>query len=55
MIASMHMPKDVLQATIQDLSIDDESRVTIAQKGSSICKNDKRNRSITFKRFLLIR
>ncbi|MFJ7184433.1 primosomal protein DnaI [Lysinibacillus xylanilyticus] len=38
MIASMHMPKDVLQATIQDLLIDDESRVTIAQKAAQFVK-----------------
>ena len=38
MIASMHMPKDVLQATIQDLMIDDESRVMIAQKAAQFVK-----------------
>ena len=38
MIASMHMPKDVLQATIQDLLIDDESRVMIAQKAAQFVK-----------------
>ncbi|MFJ7888864.1 primosomal protein DnaI [Lysinibacillus xylanilyticus] len=38
MIASMHMPKDVLQATIQNLLIDDESRVMIAQKAAQFVK-----------------
>lgn len=38
MIASMHMPKDVLRATIQDLLIDDESRVMIAQKAAQFVK-----------------
>ncbi|MCM0625411.1 primosomal protein DnaI [Lysinibacillus sp. OL1_EC] len=34
MIASMHMPKDVLQATISDLFIDDHSRIDIANKAT---------------------
>lgn len=34
MISSMHMPKDVLQATLKDLKIDDVSRVDIANKAA---------------------
>ena len=34
MISSMHMPKDVLQATLKDLMIDDVSRVDIANKAA---------------------
>ncbi|WP_264989127.1 primosomal protein DnaI [Lysinibacillus piscis] len=34
MIASMHMPKDVLQATLSDLYIDDRLRMDIANKAT---------------------
>ncbi len=53
MIASMHMPKDVLQATIQDLSIDDESRVMIAQKAAQFIKATKESGHLPSKGFYL--
>ncbi|WP_445480842.1 primosomal protein DnaI [Lysinibacillus irui] len=53
MIASMHMPKDVLQATIQDLSIDDESRVAIAQKAAQFVKMTKESGQLPSKGFYL--
>ncbi|WP_291757313.1 primosomal protein DnaI [Lysinibacillus sp. UBA5990] len=53
MIASMHMPKDVLQATIQDLSIDDESRVMIAQKAAQFVKATKESGHLPSKGFYL--
>ncbi|KOY81190.1 primosomal protein DnaI [Lysinibacillus macroides] len=53
MIASMHMPKDVLQATIQDLSIDDESRVMIAQKAAQFVKTTKEMGQLPSKGFYL--
>lgn len=34
MISSMHMPKDVLKATLKDLMIDDKSRLEIAHKAA---------------------
>ncbi|OXS73683.1 primosomal protein DnaI [Lysinibacillus sp. KCTC 33748] len=39
MIASMHMPKDVLQATISDLFIDDHTRVDIANRATDFVQN----------------
>lgn len=53
MIASMHMPKDVLQATIHDLSIDDESRVAIAQKATQFVKLTKETGQLPAKGFYL--
>ncbi|MEK5232836.1 primosomal protein DnaI [Lysinibacillus sp. FSL K6-0232] len=53
MIASMHMPKDVLQATIQDLSIDDESRVAIAQQAAQFVKITKETGHLPSKGFYL--
>lgn len=53
MIASMHMPKDVLQATIHDLSIDDESRVAIAQKAAQFVKLTKETGQLPAKGFYL--
>ncbi|MGE7807536.1 primosomal protein DnaI [Lysinibacillus sp. YS11] len=53
MIASMHMPKDVLQATIHDLSIDDESRVAIAQKAAQFVKITKETGQLPAKGFYL--
>ncbi|QSB12350.1 primosomal protein DnaI [Lysinibacillus fusiformis] len=53
MIASMHMPKDVLQATIHDLSIDDESRVAIAQKAAQFVKMTKETGQLPAKGFYL--
>ncbi|MED4888679.1 primosomal protein DnaI [Lysinibacillus sp. FSL R7-0073] len=53
MIASMHMPKDVLQATIHDLSIDDESRVMIAQKAAQFVKATKESNHLPSKGFYL--
>lgn len=53
MIASMHMPKDVLQATIHDLSIDDESRVAIAQKAAQFVKVTKETGQLPAKGFYL--
>lgn len=53
MIASMHMPKDVLQATIHDLSIDDESRVAIAQKAAQFVKLTKEAGQLPAKGFYL--
>lgn len=53
MIASMHMPKDVLQATIHDLSIDDESRVAIAQKAAQFVKLTKETGQLPGKGFYL--
>ncbi|WP_256451378.1 primosomal protein DnaI [Lysinibacillus sp. ACHW1.5] len=53
MIASMHMPKDVLQATIHDLSIDDESRVAIAQKAAQFIKITKETGQLPAKGFYL--
>ncbi|WHP43728.1 primosomal protein DnaI [Lysinibacillus boronitolerans] len=53
MISSMHMPKDVLQATIHDLSIDDESRVAIAQKAAQFVKITKETGQLPAKGFYL--
>ncbi len=53
MIASMHMPKDVLQATIQDLLIDDESRVMIAQKAALFVKTTEQTGKLPAKGFYL--
>ena len=41
MIASMHMPKDVLQATIGDLFIDDYSRVEIANRAADFVQKTR--------------
>lgn len=41
MIASMHMPKDVLQATIGDLFIDDYSRVDIANRAADFVQKTR--------------
>ncbi len=53
MIASMHMPKDVLQATIQDLMIDDESRVLIAQRAAQFVKKTEETGKLPTKGFYL--
>ncbi|AHN22868.1 primosomal protein DnaI [Lysinibacillus varians] len=53
MIASMHMPKDVLQATIQDLMIDDESRVLIAQRAAQFVKKTEETGQLPTKGFYL--
>ena len=42
MIASMHMPKDVLQATLESLTTDDASRIEIFKKSIAFIEEYKR-------------
>lgn len=53
MIASMHMPKDVLQATISDLFIDDHSRVDIANRAADFVQKTRDTGHLPTKGFYL--
>ncbi|EON71517.1 primosomal protein [Lysinibacillus sphaericus OT4b.31] len=53
MIASMHMPKDVLQATIEDLFIDDYSRVDIANRAADFVQRTRETGVLPTKGFYL--
>ncbi|KOS67676.1 primosomal protein DnaI [Lysinibacillus contaminans] len=53
MIASMHMPKDVLQATIGDLFIDDYSRVDIANRAADFVQKTRETGVLPTKGFYL--
>ena len=53
MIASMHMPKDVLKATLKDLMIDDVSRVDIANKAADFIAHFKTTGQLPMKGFYL--
>ncbi len=53
MISSMHMPKDVLRATIKDLQIDDSSRVNIANKAADFIAQYKSTGELPTKGFYL--
>lgn len=53
MIASMHMPKDVLQATIADLFIDDYSRVDIANRAADFVQRTRETGKLPAKGFYL--
>lgn len=53
MISSMHMPKDVLQATLKDLFIDNTSRVEIANYAADFIAHYKRTGELPKKGFYL--
>ncbi len=53
MISSMHMPKDVLKATLKDLMIDDHSRVEIAHKAADFVAQYKQTGELPEKGFYL--
>lgn len=53
MISSMHMPKDVLQATLKDLAIDNTSRVEIAHKAADFIAQYKETGVLPKKGFYL--
>lgn len=53
MISSMHMPKDVLKATLKDLMIDDKSRVMIAHKAADFVSQYKKTGELPAKGFYL--
>ncbi|KOO52437.1 primosomal protein DnaI [Viridibacillus arvi] len=53
MISSMHMPKDVLRATIKDLMIDDHSRVNIANRAADFVREFKETGELPQKGFYL--
>lgn len=53
MISSMHMPKDVLKATLKDLMIDDHSRVEIANKAADFIAQYKTTGELPSKGFYL--
>ena len=53
MISSMHMPKDVLKATLKDLMIDEESRVMIAHKAADFIAQYKTTGELPAKGFYL--
>lgn len=53
MISSMHMPKDVLQATLTDLSIDHQSRVSIANLAADFIAEYKTTGQLPKKGFYL--
>ncbi|WP_342581820.1 primosomal protein DnaI [Ureibacillus sp. FSL W7-1570] len=53
MISSMYMPKDVLSATLQDLLIDDESRVIIANYAADFINHYKKTGELPKKGFYL--
>ncbi|WP_354471752.1 primosomal protein DnaI [Lysinibacillus parviboronicapiens] len=53
LIASMHMPKDVLQATITDLFIDDYSRVDIANRAADFVQRTRETGILPTKGFYL--
>ena len=51
MISSMHMPKDVLKATLKDLMIDDKSRLEIAHKAADFIAQYKTTGELPAKGF----
>ncbi|MFP3916825.1 primosomal protein DnaI [Lysinibacillus telephonicus] len=53
MISSMHMPKDVLRATLKDLQIDNTSRVNIANKAADFIAQYKSTGELPTKGFYL--
>ncbi|WP_431030523.1 primosomal protein DnaI [Lysinibacillus sp. LZ02] len=53
MISSMHMPKDVLKATLKDLMIDDQSRLEIAHKAADFIAQYKTMGELPSKGFYL--
>lgn len=53
MISSMHMPKDVLKATLKDLQIDSRSRVSIADQAAEFVAYYKRTGELPAKGFYL--
>lgn len=53
MISSMHMPKDVLKATLKDLAIDNHSRLTIADQAAEFVATYKRTGELPKKGFYL--
>lgn len=53
MISSMHMPKDVLKATLKDLMIDDKSRLEIAHKAADFIAQYKTTGELPAKGFYL--
>lgn len=53
MIQSMHMPKDVLQATLKDLAIDNSSRLEIAHKAADFIAEFKKTGQLPKKGFYL--
>ena len=53
MIASMHMPKDVLQATLNDLTIDNSSRLDIAKEAASFITEFRETGKLPAKGFYL--
>lgn len=53
MISSMHMPKDVLSATLKDLQIDHTSRVNIANKAADFIAQYKSTNELPTKGFYL--
>ncbi|RQW76519.1 primosomal protein DnaI [Lysinibacillus composti] len=53
MISSMHMPKDVLQATLKDLQIDNRSRIDIANKAADFIAQYKSTGELPSKGFYL--
>lgn len=53
MIASMHMPKDILKATIADLFIDDYSRVDIANRAADFVQHVRETGKLPTKGFYL--
>lgn len=53
MISSMHMPKDVLSATLKDLYIDDASRVKIANYAADFIAHYKQTGELPKKGFYL--
>ena len=55
MIASMHMPKDVLKATLKDLAIDNHSRLSIADQAAEFVAYYKRTGELPSKGLLFIR
>ncbi|MEK4230287.1 primosomal protein DnaI [Solibacillus sp. FSL H8-0538] len=53
MISSMHMPKDVLKATLKDLAIDNHSRLSIADKAADFVAQYKQTGELPAKGFYL--
>lgn len=53
MISSMHMPKDVLQARLTDLALDDGSRLEIAHKSADFVKQYRESGTLPVKGFYL--
>lgn len=53
MISSMHMPKDVLRATLQDLQIDNHSRLSIADQAAEFIAEYNRTGELPRKGFYL--